>query len=91
MNTPEEILDMAVTYMRIYFAGMPAIMLYNFGSAVLRAAGDTRRPFYFLVSGGLVNVLLNLFFVIVCKWSVGGVATATIISQLLSGLLVGSL
>ena len=88
MNTPDEILDMSVTYMRIYFAGMPAIMLYNFGSAVLRASGDTRRPFYFLVIGGLVNVLLNLFFVIVCKWSVSGVATATIISQLLSGLLV---
>lgn len=88
MNTPEDVLDMAVTYMRIYFAGMPAIMLYNFGSAVLRAAGDTRRPFYFLVIGGVVNVILNLFFVVVCKWNVGGVATATIISQLLSGLLV---
>lgn len=88
MNTPDDVLDMAVTYMRIYFAGMPAIMLYNFGSAVLRAAGDTRRPFYFLVVGGVANVIFNLFFVVVCKWNVGGVATATIISQLLSGLLV---
>lgn len=88
MNTPEEIIDMSVTYMRIYFAGMPGIMLYNFGGAVLRAQGDTRRPFYFLVTAGIVNVLLNLFFVIVCKWSVGGVATATIISQCLAAALV---
>ena len=88
MNTPDEILDMAVTYMRIYFAGMPGIMLYNFGSAVLRSFGDTRRPFYFLVTAGIINVLLNLFFVIVCKWSVGGVATATIVSQGIAALLV---
>ena len=87
-NTPPEILEMSVTYMRIYFAGMPGIMLYNFGSAVLRASGDTRRPFYFLVTGGIINVLLNMFFVIICKWNVGGVATATIISQIFAGLLV---
>ena len=88
MNTPADILDMAVLYMRIYFAGMPGIMLYNFGSAILRASGDTRRPFYFLVTAGIVNVLFNLFFVIVCNWSVGGVAAATVLSQILAGILV---
>ena len=67
---------------------MPGSMLYNFGSSILRASGDTRRPFYFLVIGGVINVLLNLFFVLVCGWDVGGVATATIAAQALSGVLV---
>ncbi len=88
MNTPEEIIDMSVLYMRLIFSGMPVQMLYNFGSAVLRAAGDTKRPFYFLVFGGVINVLLNLFFVLVCKWDVGGVAVATVISQAVAALLV---
>ena len=88
MGTPEDILDMAALYMWIFFGGMPMVMLYNFGSAVLRAMGDTTRPFYFLLIAGIINVLFNLFFVIVCHWDVAGVATATIISQGIAGILV---
>jgi len=88
MGTPEDIIDMSVLYMRICFAGMPCLMLYNFGSAVLRAMGDTTRPFYFLLFSGIVNVLFNLFFVIVFHWDVAGVAAATVISQAISGFLV---
>ena len=88
MSTPPEVLDKAVLYMSIYFAGMPLFMVYNFGSAVMRAMGDTRRPFYYLLYGGIVNVLLNLFFVIVFKWDVAGVATATVIANGISVVLV---
>lgn len=88
MGTPEDILDMSTLYMDICFAGMPLMLVYNFGSAVLRAMGDTTRPFYFLLIGGVVNVLLNLFFVIVLKWDVAGVATATVISQGVSAVMV---
>ena len=62
MGTPDDVLDKAALYMRIYFAGMPVVMLYNFGSAILRAVGDTRRPLYYLSAAGVVNVALNLFF-----------------------------
>ena len=88
MDTPDDVIDMSVLYMKIYFSGMPLIMLYNFGSAILRASGDTKRPFYFLVFSGIINVLLNLFFVLVCRWDVGGVATATVISQAIAAVLV---
>lgn len=88
MGTPEDVIDQAVLYMRIYFAGMPVIMLYNFGGAVLRAVGDTRRPLYFLSIAGVVNVCLNLFFVIVLRMGVAGVATATVLSQIISTTLV---
>lgn len=88
MDTPDDVIDMSTLYMQIYFGGMPVVMLYNFGSAVLRAAGDTRRPFYFLIISGIVNVLLNLFFVIVCGMDVGGVALATVISQGLAAFFV---
>lgn len=88
MATPEDVLDQAVLYMRIYFVGMPVMMLYNFGAAVLRAVGDTQRPLYFLLLAGVVNVLLNLFFVIVLRMDVAGVATATDISQAISAGLV---
>lgn len=88
MGTPEDVIDQSVLYMRIYFAGMPVIMLYNFGSAVLRAVGDTRRPLYFLTLAGVVNVGLNLFFVIVLHMGVAGVATATVLSQCISAALV---
>ena len=88
MNTPSDILNMATLYMQIYFAGMPLVMLYNFGNGVMRAAGDTKRPFYFLLIGGIINVLLNMFFVIVCKMDVEGVAIATVISQGVSALLI---
>ena len=88
LATPAEIMDRAVLYMRIYFAGMPLIMLYNFGSAILRAAGDTRRPFLFLAVSGGLNVALNLVFVLFFSWGVAGVAAATVISQALAALLV---
>ena len=88
MNVPDAILPLAVLYLRIYFLGMPAAMLYNFGAALLRSVGDTRRPLYFLFAAGMVNVALNLLFVIVCRLDVAGVAIATVISQCLSAFLV---
>ena len=88
MNTPDEVLPLATAYMRIYFLGMPANMLYNFGAAILRAVGDTRRPLTYLTIAGVVNVLLNLLFVIAFGMGVSGVALATIISQVISALLV---
>lgn len=88
MKTPDEILPLAILYLRIYFLGMPAMMVYNFGSALLRAAGDTRRPFVFLLISGIVNVCLNLFFVIACGMDVDGVATATVISQCISAAMI---
>lgn len=88
MGTPEDVLNQAVLYMRIFFAGMPAMMAYNFGSAILRAVGDTKRPLYYLSIAGCVNVVLNLFFVLVCSMGVAGVALATSISQVISAGLV---
>lgn len=88
MATPENVIDHSVLYMRIYFAGMPFMMAYNFGSAVLRAVGDTRRPLYYLMIAGVVNVVLNLIFVILFNMGVAGVATATVISQAISAVLV---
>ena len=63
MGTPDDVLDQAILYMRIYFLGMPVLMIYNFGAAILRAVGDTRRPLYYLFAAGVVNVILNLTFV----------------------------
>ena len=88
MGTPDNVIDQSVLYMRIYFVGMPSFMLYNFGSAILRAIGDTKRPLYFLTLAGVINVFLNLFFVIVFHMGVAGVALATIISQTVSAILV---
>jgi putative MATE family efflux protein len=88
MQAPEEVLNLAVLYLRIYFLGMTATMVYNFGSAILRAVGDTKRPLYYLFGAGVVNVVLNLFFVIVLKMDVAGVAAATAISQSISAALV---
>ena len=88
MGTPPDVIDQAVLYMRIYFIGMPAFMLYNFGAAVLRAIGDTRRPLYFLLIAGIINVIFNLIFVIVFSMGVAGVAIATVISQVISAVLV---
>ena len=88
MNTPEEVIDLSSLYLRIYFAGMPANMIYNFGSAILRSVGDTRRPLIYLIIAGALNVILNLFFVIVLHMDVEGVALATIISQAVSATLV---
>ncbi len=88
MGTPEEVIGMSVLYIRIYFLGMPCMMLYNFGSAILRAVGDTRRPMLFLFYAGIVNVILNLIFVICFHMGVAGVAAATILSQTISAALV---
>lgn len=88
MGTPDDVLDQAVLYMRIYFLGMPVLMVYNFGAAILRAIGDTRRPLYFLFMAGVVNVALNLFFVIGLGMGVDGVGWATVISEHVSALLV---
>lgn len=88
MNTPEDVLPLAALYLRIYFLGMTAMMLYNFGSAILRAIGDTKRPLYYLTIAGVINVLLNLLFVIVLRMDVAGVAAATAISQCVSAVLI---
>ena len=88
MGSPEDVIDLAVLYVRIIFLGMPVQMLYNFCAAILRAVGDTQRPLYYLTIAGVVNVLLNLVFVILFHLSVAGVALATIISQTISALLV---
>lgn len=88
MGTPPEVIDRSVLYMQIYFCGMPFNALYNYGAAIMRAGGDTRRPMYYLASTGIVNVLLNLLFVIKFDMGVAGVALATIIAQALSAILV---
>ncbi|NLN46821.1 MAG: MATE family efflux transporter [Clostridiaceae bacterium] len=88
MGTPDNIFDQSVLYMRIYFLGMPASMVYNFGAGILRAVGDSRRPMYYLVIAGIVNVVLNLIFVIGMHIGVAGVAWATTISQYLSMVLI---
>ena len=88
MQVPDSILPLAALYLRIYFLGMPAAMLYNFGAALLRSVGDTRRPLYYLIAAGVVNVALNLLLVIVFQLDVAGVAIATVVSQCLSAFLV---
>ena len=88
MSCPEDVIDLSTLYLKIYFIGMPMSMLYNFSSALLRAAGDTKRPLYCLAAAGVINVVLNLVFVIGFSMSVAGVALATIISQAVSACLV---
>lgn len=88
MSTPKEVLPLAVLYLRIYFLGMTATMIYNFGSAILRAVGDTKRPLYYLMLAGIINVCFNLLFVIVLNLGVAGVAIATVISQCVSAFLI---
>lgn len=88
MDTPDDVIDLSTLYMRIYFLGMPFFMLYNYGAAILRAVGDTRRPLMFLVVAGVTNAVLNMILVIVFHLGVAGVAIATIISQLISCILV---
>ena len=88
MKAPEEVMNLAAVYLRVYFLGMTGTMVYNFGSAILRAVGDTRRPLYYLAFSGVVNVALNLFFVIVMKMDVAGVGIATAISQWISAVLI---
>lgn len=88
MDTPADVIDQSALYMQIYFAGMPFFMLYNYGAAILRAVGDTKRPLFFLVIAGGVNAGLNLFLVIVLHLGVAGVAIATVIAQMISCILV---
>lgn len=88
MDIPANILPLSVLYMRIIFIGMPVTLIYNFGAAILRAVGDTRRPLYFLLTAGIINVILNLIFVIRFSMGVAGVAWATIISQCISAVLI---
>lgn len=88
MGTPDELLSLSSIYMRIYFCGIVFSLIYNFGSAVLRAVGDTRSPLIFLTAAGIINVILNVFFVAVCNMNVAGVALATSISQAVSAVLV---
>jgi len=87
-SVPDDIIDMATLYVRIYFLGSPASMVYNFGAAILRSNGDTKRPLYFLTAAGVLNVILNTIFVICFRMTAAGVALATIISQYLSAVLV---
>lgn len=88
MDTPYDVIDQATLYLRIYFSGMPAMMVYNFGSAIMRSTGDTQRPLVFLAIAGVINVILNLIFVIVFDMGVAGVGWATVISQVVSAALV---
>lgn len=88
MSSPPDVINLATLYLRIYFLSMPALMVYNFGSALLRAQGDTRRPLIYLSIAGVINVIINLISVIVFKMGVAGVATATCISQYVSAFLV---
>ena len=88
MGTPEDVIGKSTLYMRIYFCGMPFFMMYNYGAAILRAVGDTRRPLIFLIVSGVINAVLNLFLVIGFHLDVAGVGIATVISQLVSCILV---
>ena len=88
MDTPADVLDMAITYLRIYFLGIPFFMIFDFGSAILRSMGDTRRPLYILVAAGIVNTILNLVFVIIFHMGVAGVAIATSIANAVSAALI---
>lgn len=88
MGAPEDVIDLATLYMRIYFCGVPATMIYNFGSAILRAHGDTQRPMRILALSGIINVVLNFVFVVFFKMSVAGVAVATAVAQAVSALRV---
>ena len=88
MDVPPDVLDLSVTYLQLYFLGMPFIMFYNFGAAVLRSVGDTRRPLWILVVSGVINVLLNLLLVIVFQLSVVGVGVATLIANAVSAAMI---
>ncbi len=87
MGTPEDVLPLSVLYIRIYFAGMPMSMLYNFGAAILRAIGDTKRPLRFLTFAGIINAVCNVIFIVVFNMGVDGVAYATILSQTISAIM----
>lgn len=88
IHTPSDVINLATLYLRIYFCGMPCVMIYNFGAAILRSIGDTKRPLYCLLISGVINVILNVFFVVFCQLSVAGVAIATIIADTVSAVMV---
>ena len=88
MGTPDDVIGKATLYLTIIFIGMPSNMAYNFGSSILRAMGDTKRPLYFLSAAGVLNIILNLIFVILFRMDVAGVALATILSETLSAVLI---
>ncbi len=88
MSSPEDVIDLSALYVKIFFLGSPANMIYNFGASILRAVGDTKRPLYYLMFSGVINVVMNLVFVIGFHLDVAGVALATIISQLVSAILI---
>lgn len=88
MKNPKDVLPLSEKYLKIYFLGIIAMMIFNFGNSILRAVGDTKRPMYYLLLAGVINLLLNLFFVIVLKMDVAGVGLATIISQFVSAILI---
>ena len=88
MGSPDDVLDQSSLYLKIYFLAMPATLLYNFGSSILRAVGDTKRPLFYLVTAGVINVCFNLFFVIVCHLGVAGVGLATVIAEYISAVLI---
>lgn len=88
MNAPDDVIDLASLYLKIYFLGSPGLLAYNFGAAIVRSTGDTKRPLYFLAFSGLINVILNLVLIIVFKLGVSGVAIATIVSQYVSAILI---
>lgn len=88
MGSPDDVIGLSTLYVRIYFIGVPASLIYNFGSSLLRGKGDTKRPLYIITLAGAVNFVLNIIFVAFCGMSVDGVATATVISQVLSAILI---
>ena len=88
MDTPEDVMPEASTYLRIYFAGVSGLLLYNMGSGILRAVGDTKRPLYFLILSSVMNIVLDLVFVIAFDMGIAGVAYATIVSQFISAILI---
>ncbi|RAZ95515.1 MATE family efflux transporter, partial [Klebsiella oxytoca] len=88
MNTPDEVLSLSVVYMRVYFLGVIPSLVYNMGSGILRAVGDSKRPLYFLILSCFVNIVLDILFVTVLKMGVVGVAVATALSQVISALMV---
>ncbi|MBE6771313.1 MAG: MATE family efflux transporter [Ruminococcaceae bacterium] len=88
MDVPDDVIDLATLYLKIYFLGSPGLLAYNFGASIVRATGDTKRPLYILTFSGIVNVVLNLVLILVFKMGVSGVAIATIVSQYLSAILI---
>lgn len=87
-SCPEDLLDLATTYLKIYYLGMPGVLIYNYGAAILRAKGDTKRPLYYLLLSGVVNVILNIVLIVFFGMDVDGVAIATVVSQYLSMILI---